>query len=156
FKGHPWTLIQHIHNDFGKDCLCPEDARDLSSELKTSGIYYGISDTACSVGYQFYDLGEEMESLDFSEDYSEFLDDEFKDDGEGEDYPVYFESKLRSVNVDEIDDPFEFVDRFLRSQDALVPGWSELTRCTGKPGQSFVIKDWPRDTFVRVDFVAVR
>jgi len=157
FKGHDWTLIQHIHNDYGKDSLGQDDARVLSGELATKGIYYGNSDTAGSIGYTLFDCGQEVEAFKYGQDYEQHFDEESgeEDFDEGE-FSMTFHSKVRSEDVDEIDDPCTFADRFFKLQDALVPGWSESSRCTWEPGQDFTIQGWPADTFVRIDFIAVR
>jgi hypothetical protein len=163
--GHDWTTIQYVHTDWQGDGLGEADAQGLSRLLRTEAINYGNSDTAGAIGYAYYRNGERIEQFDYYEDYSEYMEDEefaakvqppdgaiVDEDG----MVTYFRSEDRDVSAEEMDDPVEFVDQFLRSKEAFVPGWSELARCTWESGQEFSLSGWPPTAFVGADFVAVR
>lgn len=104
---HSWTQVQLLALDTDtllRSELTDSDAGALSRELSTTAILYGISDTAGAIEYKLFQQGQLIEN------YSE------NDNG------VEFKSTRRNDSEAPDVDGLEFVDDFLRSQDALVSG----------------------------------
>ena len=133
-KGHPWTIVDRYHGHGAR--LQPEDAQALSKTLQTKAIFYGNSDTA---GVTQYDLFENGKRLEHFVDY------------EG----IEFESVVRDVQPPE-DDVYEFVEAFMREQDAFAPG---ITTYMGggwrvKEGEEVALDFLAAEWVERADWVA--
>jgi hypothetical protein len=138
--GHRWTLITPCvagrTSSFKAD-----EAKALSKTLKTRAIYFANSDTADYTEYQLFDAGKRLEHFRCFED-------------------VEFSSDARDVDPPE-DGPaiYEFVDRFIREQDAFVPACGvRLNAGWMTAGQNVELgpaDGLPAEAFERIDFVAV-
>lgn len=122
--------------------LNEEDARLLSMHLKTRTIYYGISDTACALGYRIYENGELLEKLETDGGY-EILE---------------WASTIRDVNAEHIGKNVEeWVDQLFCEHDALEPSMNFMHwvgYVMHRPGHKITPRD-PESNFERVDFVAL-
>ena len=137
-NGHAWTTLDAFG---GNDSLDPADAEALSKSLNARVLFYANSDTAGVTMYELFDRGRRLERFSYAE-------------GELE-----FESTLRpSEGPGEDDDPYEFVDQFLKSQDALAPGWSSYAGgWRSKPDQPVTLNffgDGFATELERLDFIA--
>jgi hypothetical protein len=134
FRGHLWTIVNDLpyFND-----LTLQEAQALAKLLKTCLIYYIISDSSARIGYYFYAHGELMERLLIDE------------------YGNAFQSQLRQLTLEGIDDPYIFTDSFLREQGIYVP---ELHFSDKVVNQSMILRCWGRSpameriTFEHDDF----
>ncbi|RUR85701.1 hypothetical protein ACF3DV_24915 [Chlorogloeopsis fritschii PCC 9212] len=119
--------------------LNEDDAEILSGLLDTYSIFYQVSDTANALRYKLYFNGKLLEKFKADDWY---------------DVPE-LESYFRTVNIDNIGDVREWVDRFFKEQNVYIPGW-KFTDFAGyfchKPGDKILIEDPDRD-FERLDFI---
>ena len=149
-EGHQWTLIEALHGGHSKT-LEPQDAKLMSKNLKTKAVDLKISDTAYSAQYKFFENGDLIEQYEFGEK------DSAEDD---EDIKVVFESKVRKCDKEDLNDGMNFVDAFLKAQDACVFGWSEGARTHGsKPGKKRVVDldlGSSGNPLLKMDFVLVK
>ena len=141
FTGHPWTIVRQSH--IREESLTMQDAAELSDLLSTQAIGYETSKSCDLVCYEFFESGQLLER--FSTLFS----------------PHEFESQLRQVDIHNIEnfDEFEFVDAFVRSQNAYIPairsfpgayrGWEPGDRA------KLCIEGLDPDD-LRMDYVAVR
>lgn len=157
FAGHTWTVIHEKNIYSWHDGLNSQDAQRLSQHLQVKVIYYSVSDTAGAIGYELYESGELMEEFD------SYCDHDYRDQMEsgGEPDTIYgrswkLYSKLRQINSSEIQQEFDFVDAFFKSQDAYVPAWGGLSHIcgTGKRRKLQVTGLDPAD--LQMDYVAVQ
>jgi hypothetical protein len=103
-RGHPWVIV----SVFWGGCAGQDDGKGLSKALATRAIYFGNSDTSCVTQYEVYENGNQVE---------------YFDDFNG----IKFHSKLRDVAPPEDGpDVYDFVDAFIREQDAFIPYHSAL------------------------------
>ena len=137
FTGHPWTIVCGENIWSYREYLKTEEAAQLSQILQTQAIDYGVSDTAGAYGYDFFESGKLMERFDCCDE-------------------IEFESQLRQVALDKFNGVDEFMDAFMRSQDAYVPAFrSGLGYCgTGKRVRLAIVGLDPED--LRMDYVAVK
>jgi hypothetical protein len=65
--GNPWTIIFRSLFDVSTEELdsVPNEAKDLSSKLKTKAIYFIFEDTAGAMGYGLYEKGRMLEEADW-------------------------------------------------------------------------------------------
>ena len=126
------NIDQNIH-------VNENDAEILSEFLETHSIFFNISSTADSLRYNFYLNGNLLEKLKTTDWYS--IPD--------------LESSLRSIEVKQVGDTRQWVDKFFREQDAYIPDWN-FTDFAGyfrhKPGDKIVMPD---GDFERLDFIAL-
>jgi hypothetical protein len=104
-RGHRWTLV--VACTSGRTSfLEAADAKSLSKALKTKAIYFANSDCASATEYELFDAGKTRERFRCVNE-------------------VELTSEVRDVDPPE-DGPgtYEFVDRFMREQDAFVPACS--------------------------------
>jgi len=137
-QGHPWTVIDGYVCD-GNDYPRPEDAKALSKALKTRAIFYGNSDTAGATGYDLFDCGKRLEHLEAFEE-------------------IEFESQLGREGPSDPCAVEEFVEAFIREQDAFAPAWSGHLggwRCDDGEKVKLPFGDFGPEDLVRLDFVAV-
>jgi ankyrin repeat protein len=142
FSGHDWSLIELLHDDCTGYGLSASDALEISRDLQTKVLFYGNSDTARTVAYSLFENGQEMESFFCG------VDEERESGG------VVFRSKLREASI-ECSDREDFVEAFIKEQDAFLPGWSELAR-SAEPGSTITIEGFPRNVILRMDLVQIR
>lgn len=166
-SGHPWTLIEILHGydeQYQRQELEPEDALKMSQLLNTKAIDFKISDTAYAVGYELFENGESVEKFEFHGDYSDYeeSEEELDDDDEDEDDGMIkkFESRIRECSKDEYEDGMDFSHKFLKAQDAFVPGWSEGGRTSGSQKGKKMLIDLQLcedgSGIERMDFVLVK
>ena len=157
-----------------------KDAQKLSEILPVKVIYFSSSKSADSVYYNLCESGESQEMFNYYCDLN--LDNEPEAEANecvimAENY--YFRSKLRQITVDDIPkyqyepesdldedeedyenesesiDEFKFVDDFIKSQDAYIPGFHR-SRYDGA-GQKIILEviGYDPEDIERMDFVAV-
>ncbi len=146
---HPWTLMHGLKFSPDQKPITDEDLQMLSGLLSTRVIYYYISDTGGKVGYHLFDSGESIESLKF-ESQCLTQEDEYK-----ESPGIYqFQSRLRQLTVEDIGNPYNFTDKFLREQDAYIPPikWDDF-RFTQQI--TFQLESFRRDDFERIDYMVM-
>jgi len=129
-KGHPWSVvyvpyfpakeidptklsIQEIEKIMHSPLELPFDLLELdalkiSELLKTSVIFYSVSDTLGLTEYQIYKNG--------------LLEEKFSSQ---EGSLIEFQSKYRQVEAKSIKNVYKFVDESIREQDAFVP-WLDV------------------------------
>lgn len=145
FRGHSWTLINRLCDPpYGSGLPCQvgateEDAQSLSSLLHTSAIYYTASDTSGTIEYHLYRDGRSMERLFFEEGFS-----------------VQFQSQLRQLEGEDIEDAYSFTMNFIQEQDAYVPALF-VPKCHSI-GQQIILRleNLRRSDLERMDYIAHR
>jgi len=104
-QGHCWTeLLHHRDHRVRQSVLKQDYIERLSRDLKTRVISYFVGDAAGVIGYTLLERGEVLEK--------------FGSNGE----EVKFNSKIRNLSVDEIENAWKFPHEFFVEQDALEPG----------------------------------
>ncbi len=95
-----------------------DQAQFYASHFHTRSISYGVDDVGDCINYVCWDDGVEMERMMF--DHSELDWEEYEDDeNDPEDClltPYLFRSQLRSLNAQDIDDAYDFMDAFFKEQ----------------------------------------
>lgn len=133
FPGHPWSLIYKFHN------LKEEDALRISESLDTATIYYTASDTCASIQYHFYRAGVSIEKFSFEEEVS-----------------IEFQSQLRQIQANEIEDCYSFAMNFIREQDAYVPALIAVQPLPKDETGILRIEGLMPDEVARMDYLAQR
>ena len=103
-----------------------EEAQALSHLLHTRAICYRVSDTCGALGYHRYNCGESIEKLYFTSSGEEEMD-EYEDmESQG---TCQFQSQLRQLKAEDIENPYTFIWNFFQEQDAYVPAfcWQEYS-----------------------------
>lgn len=146
FRGHSWTLI-HLWS-------CPtyppregrKDVQLLSRLLDTRSLFYAISDTAYYIGYELYSQGISVEKFEYV-------------DGDPQ-----FSSQLRQIEKEEIIDPFDFTDTFVKESDLYIPnlvgtqfniGESVNIVLKGVPSNNSQNMNFIKSDFERVDYLSL-
>jgi hypothetical protein len=140
FRGQPWTLIKWLYVFLTpQKIITPEDAKTLSDLLSTRSIYYRISDTGGTLAYQIYDRGTLVEKL-FHE----------------EDTETEFESQLRSLQSEYIDNSYNFVYDIFVEQDIYIPMCFCLE--TYEVGEKTILEaeGIEAENLERVDYIAIK
>jgi hypothetical protein len=145
FRGHSWTLINRLCDPpYGSGLprqvgATEEDAQNLSDLLHTRAIYYTASDTSGTIEYQLYQDGKSVERLFFEEGFS-----------------VQFQSQLRQLEAEDIENAYSFTMNFIREQDAYVPVLF-VSKCRSV-GQQMILQleNLSRDNLERMDYIAYR
>lgn len=160
FQGHGWTGIldasvtdkytrvpTDTFNDYFARFVPNEwnwelQAESLSRLLQTKTIYYSVSDSNGSIGYTYWDNGELMERLEYEDAIWEDTHDEQLWESPDRTFePFLFESKLRQLRAEEIEDSYDFVDNFLCEQQAYA-------------ATSLSPASIQRDDLIRLDYIA--
>lgn len=155
FRCHSWSSIhQQGSIRFGKS-FGEKDAQSLSELMQTRVIHYRASDTSGTIGYQFYEAGQLVERL-----YFDHSTDASNKKGRVLFRPSVFESRLRQLKAENIDNSYTFTHEFMREQDAYIPA---LTRPQSQAGQRVALQlvasgpeTFKRNDFERVDYVGVK
>jgi hypothetical protein len=145
FRGHSWTLIHRLCDPpYGSGLpsqvgATEEDAQNLSSLLHTRAIYYTASDTSGTIEYHLYQDGKSVERLFFEEGFS-----------------VQFQSQLRQLEAEDIENAYSFTMNFIREQDAYVPVLF-VQKCRSV-GQQIILhlENLRRSDLDRMDYIAHR
>ena len=163
FVGVPWTGIMRLH--------CPldqypsvADAEFLSESLKCRAIHFGNSDTGGVAQYALFDKGQVQEFFGYSSmlgtadkarveqhfgvDLTGFDEVEVKEN-------KAFASRLRTVKLSAIKNDLDFINDFIKGQDAIVPVFAETAGYEGEEAE-FEFEDFDDDEIERFDFVAVK
>jgi ankyrin repeat protein len=143
FSGHAWSLVELLHDDREGGSLSASDALELSRDLQTKVIFYENLDTSGSIAYALCERGEEMEAFSC---------------GPGtlkNGLAPIFRSKHRDARTLACGEHYSFVEDFIKSQDAFLPGWSELSR-TEEPGSEITIEGFPQNAIHRMDLIQIR
>lgn len=155
-RKHPWTLICKLSFLTYHVTFEDKDVQSLSSLLHAKAIHYLISDTSLSLGYHLYNCGESVEKLFFtSELEGEMEDDEDEDENEEAQGTCHFQSKLRQLKAEDIENVYSFTDDFLRQQDVYVPAF--FTKVYFRCGQRITLrlKGIEHDDFEQMDYVVL-
>ena len=137
FNGHSWTTII-ARNNVGS-----EDARIISLSLQTRSIYYGISDTACALGYSIYENGDLLEELETGECYEN----------------IEWKSSIHNMTTEQIGVNVhieEWIEKLFRENDVLEPSMTFedfVGYIMHKSGHKITIED-PDNMLERIDLVA--
>ncbi len=143
FREHAWTIINRLCDPPSGLGLpsqigaTEEDAQNLSDLLHTRAINYTASDTSGTIEYHLYQDGSSMERLSFEEGFS-----------------VQFQSQLRQLEAEDIEDAYGFTMNFIREQDAYIP-LLFVPKCRSD-GQriSLRLENLRRDDLDRMDYIA--
>lgn len=105
FQGHSWSTIYEANRiQVTTSTPTEEDAQKISKLLNTRAIFYSRSDTCSFVTYEFFEGGVLQEKL--------LVDN---------DLVLEFESKLRSLALEDIDSYYALTRDFFVRQDAYIP-----------------------------------
>lgn len=145
FRSHSWGIVEILRCAYSfndEDLL-----RSLSRRLNVDGILFEQSDSANFIKYCFFNSGELLELFEFqggdpmgkdctqelfnSKDvytlefstFTKEYEDELRDSGiTPPSVTCRFKSCLRHLNIEEIGEPFKFVDKFFQEQNLYTPG----------------------------------
>jgi len=129
--------------------LNEDDAKAISSELKTTALYYFIGDTSFAIGYSLFESGELVEKLDAGEAYDE----------EGNDLEPSFSwySKTGESGPADARAAMSRAEALFKRLDALEPGlnfqWL-VGYVMHRPGDEVTVSN-QRGDFERIDFVVI-
>lgn len=136
-QGHPWSIIYKPYMRGMKIELTQEDACSISELLNTSAIYYIGSDTCGTIGYHFYQNGVSLERLFFEEEDS-----------------LEFQSQVRQLQVEDIQDTYTFTMNFIQEQDAYIPCLMEMEDLVAGQHQIISIENLMSNEMARLDYLA--
>ena len=129
-------------NEARKLELNKQDAKLLSEQLSTRALFYGISDTAGALMYEFYENGELIEQLETTEGYK----------------VNRWKSTLHPIRKKEMEhtDVLKWINELFIELDIFDPGLS-FDYMSDQIGKKVTIGDLVDDseTFERVDFVGL-
>ncbi len=168
--GHAWTVIRACHLDAANAQynLTAEDAKAISESTSAPAILFLNSDNASVVGYTYFESGDEKERFFYDPEGGEWDADaswEEDDDDEGWEAeeeeegwagpPPVFLSIRRQVDTRQIEDPWVFVDQFLKEMDAFAPSLEIRVKKPGKE-HTLTFEGFDDADFDRLDYIAVR
>lgn len=133
FRGHPWTVIYKFHD------LKEEDALRISEFLDTAAIYYTASNTCATIQYHLYRAGVSIEKFFFEEEVS-----------------IEFQSQLRQIQANEIENGYGFAMKFIREQDAYIPALIAVESLPQDQTGILRIEGLMHDEITRMDYLAKR
>jgi hypothetical protein len=138
FREHSWTVIKQVNFLPYGISLGTKDAQNFSRLLSTRAIYYKVSDTSGYIGYDFYEKGALRETLYFEEEMS-----------------FQFQSQLRQLEAEDIEDPYNFTFDFILEQDIYIPPIHRVVSHQGilrllGPG----LENLEPNDFERLDYIA--
>jgi hypothetical protein len=162
FVGIPWTVVGRVNSPFNQYPSASE-AQSLSKSLKARAIHFANSDTAGVSQYALYDNGKLQEFFGhssltesaekkwlerhFGVDLSDFEDAQTTEQN-------VFVSRLRKVKLSTVKNDLDFVNDFMKGQNALVPVLVELGGNAGDETE-LEFDDFANDEIERADFVAI-
>lgn len=168
--GHAWTVIRACYLDAAnaQNNLTAEDAKAISESTSAPTILFLNSDNASVVGYTYFESGEEKERFFYDPEGGEWdADASWEDDDDDEAWeveeeeegwagpPPVFLSIRRQIDTRQIEDPWVFVDHFLKEMDAFAPSLEiRVKRPFKELPLSF--EGFEDEDFDRMDFIAVR
>ena len=154
-RGHPWTVIHGNRILPYRVPLKDEDAQALSHLLHTRAICYRVSDTCGVIGYHLYHCGESIEKLYFNSYGEEEMDEDEDEDMEAQG-TCQFQSQLRQLEAEDIEDPYGFIWNFFQEQDAYVPALYWQEHSTVGQRVTLQMKGLEREDIERMDYVALK
>jgi ankyrin repeat protein len=162
FVGIPWTVVGPATCPFNQYPSAGE-AQSLSKSLKARAIHFANGDTAGVSQYALYDKGKLQEFFGHSsiweDDDRSSLERQFGvglsdfEDVQRTEQNV-FVSRLRKVKLSTIKNDLDFVNDFMKGQNALVPVFVEMGGNAGDETE-IVLDDFADDEIERADFVAI-
>ena len=168
--GQDWTVIRSLHLESSSQQLKAEDAKAVSQAVDAPAILFLNSDNASVVGYTYFEEGEEKERFFYDPESGEWdADHDWEEDDWDEDDdnwdveeeegwegpPPTFLSRRRQLDTRHIEDPWAFVDNFLREMEAFAPSLSFKTTKAGKE-YTLAFEGFEDEDFERLDFIAAR
>ena len=143
FKGHPWTIFDHITLTRQKQLPRAQAAKTLSTRLKGKALYFAISDTGGHYEYTLFDRGNLVQRYCDSTGAFEF------------------ESADKDVETPDPGDLEEHFNEFLTEQDILVPPFGTVKNhldlpYSGKLPTKITIgecEEFNAENIVRVDLI---
>ena len=171
--GHSWTILRACYLDSANSRfdLTAEDAKAISASTSAPTILFLNSDNASVVGYTYFESGEEKERFFYDPEGGEWgADDHWEDDDWDEDDedkwqneeeegwagpPPTFLSSRRQLDTRQIEDPWVFVDHFLKEMDAFAPSLEIRVKKPFKE-HTLTFEGFADEDFDRMDFIAVR
>lgn len=160
--GVPWTVVARVNCPINQ-YLKPADAQALSKSLKKRAINLANSDTGGVTQYALYDKGKLQEFFGHSSMWEDADKASLKqhfgvdladfDDVEQTERNV-FVSRLRKVKLSTIKNDLDFVNDFVKGQNALVPDFVGLEGNAGNETE-FEFDFFADDEIERLDYVAV-
>lgn len=169
--GHNWSVVRACYVDSAQSygSLTADDAQAMSESVGAPAIFFQNSDNASVVGYTYFEGGEEKERFFYDPEGGEWdADSNWEEDDWDDDEtwnveeeegwagpPPTFLSLRRQLDTRQIEDPWEFVDDFLKEMDAFAPSL-EIRRA--KPGKEFnlTFDGFAPEDFERLDFISIR
>lgn len=136
-RGHPWSIVYKPLMPVERLYLNEEDARIISELLGTSAIFYGGSDTCATIEYYLFSNGIAVEKLFFEEDGD-----------------IKFQSQLRQIKAEDIEDAYQFTMDFVREQDAYIPGIVQVEDLIVGQCTILRIEDLLPDEIEQMDYLA--
>ena len=164
FAGHKWAQIVSRNHDLNED-----DAKTISSRLRTTALYYAVYDTSFAISYALFHKGDLIERLEVTYPDDSIEESDYDSDYDG-DYDVDWYSAVEGSRLDvEVaaiasdeagpeDDamcPMEWVENLFERLDAYESGITFahlIGAMTHKPGDTFVVNDQLGE-IERVDYI---
>jgi hypothetical protein len=139
FKEQTWTSIYEFGFVPYRTPLQKQDAQTLSDLLQTRTVYYRVSDTGGYIGYELYENGNFIETLDFEEDIS-----------------FYFQSQNRQLRREDMGSVYGFIYDFMVEQDIYIPA---IRRIENQQGYLRLLgselENLERSDFERLDYLTL-
>jgi hypothetical protein len=139
FQEQTWTSIYNFGFVPGCTPLDKKDTQTLSSLLQTRTVYYRVSDTGGYIGYELYENGNFIETLDFEEDIS-----------------FYFQSQNRQLQREDMGSVYGFIYDFMVEQDIYIPA---IRRVENQQGYVRLLgpelENLERSDFERIDYLTL-
>jgi len=166
----PWTNVMKLHCADFKHWPTAADAAALSKALKTRAIYVGNSDTGGVTQYALYKNGIAVEVFDYGSsgdaDTAKAATERFARSygidvsnipgGVQVSQGKAFASAQRKVDVKKIKNDLDFVNDFVKQQDALVLFGSEIGFGEAGEMMELTLEDLGPDDVERLDYIAAK
>jgi ankyrin repeat protein len=165
----PWTNVMKLHCRDFKHWPSAADAAALSKSLKTRALYVANSDTGGVTQYALFESGKAVEVFDYgssgdadnakaaTERFAKYygIDMSAIPGGVQAAEGKAFASSQRTVDVRKITNDLDFVNDYVKQQDAFIPFGSEISFGEAGEMMELTLEDLGPDDVERLDYVAV-
>jgi ankyrin repeat protein len=166
----PWANVMKLHCRDFKHWPSAADAAALSKSLKTRALYVGNSDTGGVTQYALFENGKAVEVFDYGSsgdaDTAKAVTERFAKSygidistiagGVQVSQGKAFASSQRKLDVKKIGNDLDFVNDYVKQQEAFIPFGSEIGFGEAGETMELTLEDLGPDDVERLDFIAAK